>query len=275
MTEVPFARGADLPDQDQLASAYLQVLAAATGRPILRGEPQSTVERDWSDYDYPSEQSYQLWGKEDYGLKLLTSTRFVHHGRPAGWVGFWIFMGVEGLSGQSKLHALWKSYAGLETKEESLGQLFVEQLRPWDLRRQPEGQARADLEDLLTQHCWYGSALEGLPQPDLAGATVGSEVWNSGQFLAAVCAAAGGRPEAALQRLEAVGEDWAYGLACRYEEGKPAGLVWQDDFPRPCPRLQVILLKYALTGCDTELEEIKTGPCDLARQGLKSLGSAA
>lgn len=277
--EVPFAAGGRWPEREQLAQAYLSVLAAATGRPELEQEPVYTVETEWSDYDYPSEHGFYLWGNGDYGLKLITSTQYVQHGRPAGWLGFWVFLGTRGLSGQSKFHIRWQSYAQLKADEAAWCELFESQLAEWDQRRQSEGPARAALERFLTRHCWYGVPLNELEieqlEAALSSSQEGSPVFHCGQFLLAACLAAREQPEKAARQLELVGETWAYGMACRYEHGRPAGLVWQDEFEPPAPRLQRLLLDYALTGRAAALQELDKTTCPMARQGLASLKGSA
>ena len=285
---VPFAQARVRRDEISrctLARAYLHVLAAAAQLPLMETPPQEVVEEDWSDYEYPSRKEYLQWGDAEYGLRLLTSAQYVNS-RPGGWLGFWVFQlpPTEGrkLAGNSKIHSLWHSFAQLTVEGSTawtkrLKKVFLENLLSYDQREEAEGRARALLEGYLTQLCWHGKELLELDMKALRLATPRqtSAVVSSSRFLQALAQARRGeKPD-----LASIGEDWAYGMATRYEsDGRPAGVVWNDEFPPQSARAQLQLLEAGWALQQGNLERARElrglladSRCSLARQGIALL----
>lgn len=252
---------------EDLAQSYLQALATLTETRLIGGEPEHIVETDWSDYEYPSHKEYYQWGSEQLGMRILVSGRFSRPGVVTGSNSFWIFHGLPPgitLSGVSQLSDRWSSSAALtieltdETSDSELYQRalaaladFRDGLKAWNLSLQPDGPARAVLEDLLTDLCWYGKALNvdmiaplqaAANQVDLerpAGASV--------RYLLAVVKLENGDIDGAAQLLEDLAKQgkqlhFSHGINYGQAPGSEAGqVVWQDNFPAPAPYHEVRL----------------------------------
>lgn len=268
--EIPISsasvRAGELNVQD-LAQSYLQALAILTETSLISGSPEHIVETDWSDYEYPSHKEYYQWGSERLGMRLLVSGQSSRPGVVTGSNSFWIFYGLPPeitLSGFSKLSDRWSSSAALtieltgeppdsELYHRALAALaaFRDGLQAWNLSLQPDGQARVVLEDLLTDLCWYGKALNvdmiaplqaAAEQVDLdrpAGASV--------RYLLAVVKLENEDIDGAAQLLEDLAKQgkqlhFSHGINYGQAPGSEMGqVVWQNSFAPPAPYHEVRL----------------------------------